>query len=102
MGHKLYPDIPFSLNYIFHLHLIWIFNGFNLIYWTTMSGSNFLMGSNLEKCGNFWKNGRFFRADMAGFGIYHMGGFGQSGVHRVKVHTHLADRRQPIPVGSEY
>ena len=24
-----------------------------------MSGSNFFMGSNLEKCGNFWKNGRF-------------------------------------------
>ena len=24
----------------------------------------------------------FFRADMAGLGIYHMGGYGQIGVHR--------------------
>ena len=24
-----------------------------------MCGSYFSMGSNLEKCGNFWKNGRF-------------------------------------------
>ena len=31
-----------------------------------------------------------------------MGGFGQIGVHRVKVHTNLADCRQPIPLGSEY
>ena len=44
-----------------------------------MSGSYFFMGSNLEKCGKFWKNGRFSgrirpdwgntaRADMAGLG----------------------------------
>ena len=26
----------------------------------------------------------FFRADMAGFGKYHMGGYGQIGVYRVK------------------
>ena len=53
--------------------------GFNLIYWTPMSGSYFLYGSILEKCGHFWKNGRFSgriwpdwgnttRADMAGLG----------------------------------
>ena len=35
--------------------------GFNLIYWTPMSGSYFLWGSNLEKYGKFWKNGRFSR-----------------------------------------
>ena len=51
--------------------------GFNTIYWTPMGGFYFLMGSNLEKYGNFWKNGRFSgrirpdwrntaRADMAG------------------------------------
>ena len=60
--------------------------GFNLIYWTPMSGSYFLYGSILEKCGNFWKNCRFSGwiwpdwgnttwADMAGLGsigiIYH-------------------------------
>ena len=27
----------------------------------------------------------FFRADMAGLGIYHMGGFGRIGVYRVKL-----------------
>ena len=53
--------------------------GFNLIYWNSMSGSYFLYGSILEKCGNFRKNGRFSRgiwpdwgnttwADMAGLG----------------------------------
>ena len=44
-----------------------------------MSGSYFLYGSILEKCGNLWKNGRFYGqiwpdwgnttwADMAGLG----------------------------------
>ena len=44
-----------------------------------MSGSNFFMGSNLEKCGHFWKNGHFSGriwldwgyttwADLAGLG----------------------------------
>ena len=44
-----------------------------------MSGSYFLLGPNLEKCGKFWKNGRFSgriwpdwgnttRVDMAGLG----------------------------------
>ena len=53
--------------------------GFKMIYWTCISGSYFLRGSILEKCGNFWKNGRFSgriwpdwgntaRADMAGLG----------------------------------
>ena len=53
--------------------------GFNLIYWTPMSGSCVLYGSILEKCGNLWKNGRFsgriwpdwgntIWADMAGLG----------------------------------
>ena len=31
--------------------------GFKMIYWTPMSGSYFLYGSNSEKCGNFLKNG---------------------------------------------
>ena len=50
-----------------------------MIYCTPMSGSYFLYGFILEKCGNFWKNGRFSgriwpdwgntaRADMAGLG----------------------------------
>ena len=53
--------------------------GFKTIYWTPISGSYFLKGSILEKCGNFWKNGCFSgriwpdwgntaRADMAGLG----------------------------------
>ena len=50
-----------------------------------MSGSYFLKGSIWEKCGKFWKNGRFFRADMAGLGKYHTGGYGQIGVYRVNI-----------------
>ena len=53
--------------------------GFKTIYWTPVSGSYFLKGCNLEKCGIVWKNGRFSgriwpdwgntaRADMAGLG----------------------------------
>ena len=49
-----------------------------------MSGSYFIMGSNSEKCGIFLKNSRFFRADMAGLGKYHMGRYGRIGVYRVK------------------
>ena len=30
----------------------------------------------------------FFRADMAGLGKYHMGGYGRIGVYRVKVHIY--------------
>ena len=48
-----------------------------------MSGSYVLYGSILEKCGNFWKNGRFFRTDMAGLGQYCTGGYGRIGVYRV-------------------
>ena len=64
---------------LFLLHQIEFFIGFKMIYWTTMSGSYFLDGSILEKCGNFWKNvcfsGRIWPdwgntawADMAGLG----------------------------------
>ena len=64
---------------LFLLHQIEFFISFKMIYWTTMSGSYFLDGSILEKCGFFWKNGRFSRriwpdwgntarADMAGLG----------------------------------
>ena len=53
--------------------------GFNLIYWTPVSGSYFFGGSNLEKYGKFWKNGCFSGriwpdwgnttwADLAGLG----------------------------------
>ena len=53
--------------------------GFNLIYYTPMSGSYLMYGSILEKCEFFLKNGRFSgriwpdggnttRADMAGLG----------------------------------
>ena len=63
----------------FLLHLEENFVGFNLIYWTHMSGSYFLYGSILENCGKLWKNGRFSGriwpdwgnttwADMAGLG----------------------------------
>ena len=47
-----------------------------------MSGY-FFMVSNLEKCGNLWKNGRFSRRIWPDWG-YHMGGFGRIGVHRVQ------------------
>ena len=64
---------------LFLLHEIELFVSFKMIYWTPMSGSYSLYGSILEKCGNFWKNGRFSgriwpdwgntaRADMAGLG----------------------------------
>ena len=49
-----------------------------------MGGYYFFVGSNLEKYGKFWKNGRFFRGDMARLGKYSMGGYGQIGVYRVK------------------
>ena len=61
------------------MHLIGLFLGFNLIYWIPMGGYYFFVGSNLEKYGKFWKNGRFSGqiwldwgntawADMAGLG----------------------------------
>ena len=59
--------------------------GFNLIYWTPMGGCYFLLGSNLEKYGKFWKNGRFSGriwpdwgnttwADLAGLGSIGLNG----------------------------
>ena len=54
-----------------------------MIYWTPISGSYFLKGSILEKCGIFWENGRFVRADMVGLGKYCTGGYGRIGVYRV-------------------
>ena len=39
--------------------LIGLFVGFNLIYWTSMGGSYFLLGSNLKKYGKFWKKAFF-------------------------------------------
>ena len=48
--------------------------GFNLMYWSPMGGSKFVVvGSNLEKYGKSWKNGRIWpgwgntaQADMSG------------------------------------
>ena len=65
---------------LFLFHQIEFFLSFKMIYWTTMSGSYFLDGSILEKCGIFWKNGRFSgriwpdwgntaRADMPDWGL---------------------------------
>ena len=73
---------------LFLLHLEENYAGFNLIYWTPMSGSYFLYGSILKKCGNFRKNGRFpgriwpdwgntTWADMAGLGSI------ENGVHNL-------------------
>ena len=59
--------------------------GFDLVYWTTMGGSYFLVSSNLEKYGKLGKNSIFFWTDMAGLGKYHMGGYGRIGVYRVNV-----------------
>ena len=41
---------------------------YNLIYWTLISGSYFLVGSILEECEQFWVKRCFFQADMAGLG----------------------------------
>ena len=45
-----------------------------------MSGSYFLNGFILEKCGNFGEKRPFFRAGMAGLGKYNTGGYGRIGV----------------------
>ena len=71
--------------------------GFNLIYWTPMGGYYFFVGFNLEKYGKFWKNGRFFRADMTGLGKYSMGGYGRIGVYRVKL-TFMNTKKDLLPV----
>ena len=38
----------------------------------------------------------FFRADMAGLGIYHMGGFGRIGVYRDNIAIALMFPRSPM------
>ena len=43
----------------------------------------------MEKCGKFWKKWPFFRADMAGLGKYHTGGYYRIGVYRVKHHSNV-------------
>ena len=53
--------------------------GFKMINWTFMSGSYLLYGSKLKKCGFFFGKTTVFRADMAGLGRYHMGGYGRIG-----------------------
>ena len=67
----------------FFLHLIGIFIGFNLIYWTPVSGfQDVLIWKNVEI---FGKTAVFSgRADMAGLGKYCMGRYGRIGVYRVK------------------
>ena len=75
--------------------------GFKMIYWTPISGSYFLKGCILEKCGNFRKNCRFSgriwpdwgntaRADMAGLGSIGL----KSQIHSsvVRVFRHLKVR----------
>ena len=52
-----------------------------------------------EKMWKFSEKQPFFRADMAGLGKYHMGGYGRIGVYRVKymslkVHSHFVKRKQ--------
>ena len=52
---KLYQGLSIHQNEI----ISWDFAGFNLIYWKHICGLYFLNSSPLEKCGNFWENGRF-------------------------------------------
>ena len=49
-----------------------------------MSGSYVLEGSILDKCGFFFEKRPFFRADMAGLGKYHTGGYGRIGVYKTR------------------
>ena len=60
------------------------------INWSPISGSYFLNGSILEKCGHFWKK----RADMARLGKYCTGGYGRIGVYRVSVELFMFDHLQ--------
>ena len=52
-----------------------------------MAGGYLLVCSLLEKCGIFRKKQPFFRADLAGLGKHHMGGYGWIGVYRVNIAT---------------
>ena len=58
--------------------------GFNLIYWTPMSGSYFL------------EKRPFFRADMAGLGKYSAGGYGRIGVYRDKHRSLKSSQEQNL------
>ena len=62
--------------------------GFNLIYWNPMSGSCLFVWFYFGKMWKFSEKPPFFRADMAGLGKYHMGGYGRIGVYRVKLEFH--------------
>ena len=46
--------------------------------------------------GKIWKNGRFFRAAMAGLGKYHTGGYGRIGVYRVLLKDVEREPLKPI------
>ena len=56
---------------------------FKMIYWTPISGSYFLKGSILEKCGIFLKN-CVFPGGYGRIGEILTGGYGRIGVYRVK------------------
>ena len=43
----------------------------------------FFVGFYFGKMWKIWEKLPFFRADMAGFGKYHTGGYGRIGVYRV-------------------
>ena len=55
-----------------------------------MSGSYVFVWFYFGKMWIFFKNSRFFRADMTGLGKYHMGGYGRIGVYRVKQRAGLS------------
>ena len=45
----------------------------------------FFVGFYFGKMWKIWEKRPFFRADMAGSGKYHMGGYGRFGVYRVNL-----------------
>ena len=55
--------------------------GFKMIY---VERFILLVGFKFGKMWTFWEKQPFFRADMAGLGKCHMGGYGRIGVYRVK------------------
>ena len=71
----------------FLLYMIWIFIGFNLVYWNSLTDSLFLVGPNLERKCFFFKQ-PFFRVGMSGLGKYHIGRYGRIGVYRIKPKFH--------------
>ena len=65
-----------------------------------------MLGSNLEECGQFWKN-KFFLEEMAGLEKYRIGGYGQKGVYRINTklagpHVVITNERSCDPVCSRY